>query len=237
MRLREPFFRRAGRPGSALYAVGTEVVAIGRELVRIPVGLFMRTAELAGGVVLRGWLVVWPGLQAIWSMLHAGLERAEREVTPARATVAVAVVAAICLGASQFFDYRAVQIGTPEYQGVETVAPAPKVDQADAGSAHLWLGLPLALIALAVIAFAARGRAAMARILVPIGLAVIAISVFVDAPKGLDNGDATTIYSGAKATLETGFWAQLVSAVLLVVLAFLLMRALPRPRPTAKAGA
>ncbi|MDQ3571482.1 MAG: hypothetical protein M3383_01315 [Actinomycetota bacterium] len=214
-------------------------MAIGRELLAIPAGLFMRTAELAGALVLRGWLVVWPVLQEAWRLLQAGLERAEREVTPARATVAVAIVAAICLGVSQFFDYRAVQIGTPEYAGVSTVAPAPKVDRADAGSAHLWLGLPLAALALAAIANAARGRVATARLLIPIGLAAVAISVFVDAPKGLDEGDATTIYAGAEATLETGFWAQLVSAVLLIALAFLLPRTLRGrgPRPGAKAGA
>lgn len=226
MRLRKPDSRRSPASGSALRAVAAEVAGIGRELLRIPAQIFMRTAELAGALVLRAWLTVWPGLQAFLRLAKAGLARAEREVTPARATVAVAVAVALCLGLSQFFDYRSVQIGTPQYEEVELVAPPPPIEGASAGSAHLWLGLPLAIAALATIVIAARGRRAAARMLIPIGLAVIAISVFIDAPKGLDEGDATILYTGAEATLRTGFWAQLVAGGLLIALAPLLVRAL-----------
>ena len=59
--------------------------------------------------------------------------------------------------------------------------------------------LPLALIALVALVLAldepAPRRSPLA--LVPIGIAVIAISLAVDAPKGLDEGEAALAYEGA----------------------------------------
>ena len=46
---------------------------------------------------------------------------------------------------------------------------------------------------------------------------MIAISLLVDAPEGLREGLAATLYEGAKATLLGGFWVQLASGVTLVV--------------------
>ncbi len=54
----------------------------------------------------------------------------ERKVTPARGLAVVALAATIGLGASQFSDYRAVEIGATSYRAVENVAPAPEVDRA-----------------------------------------------------------------------------------------------------------
>ncbi len=213
-------------PGPALRDVGAELVAIARELVRIPVELFMLVAEFAGANVLRAWLIIWPRLQAVWHLAVAGFERAQREITPARATVAVALVAALGLGVSQFLDYSATQIGAPQYSGVELVAPAPVAGEASAGSAHLWIGLPLAVLAVAAIVLAARGRPSAARLLIPIGLAVIVVSVVVDAPKGLDEGENVLLYSGAEASLRSGFWVQLISGGLLALLAPVLVRSL-----------
>ena len=56
------------------------------------------------------------------------LRVAERVVTPERAVAFVVIAAAIILAASQFVDYRGVEIGAPAYAGVESVAPAPQTD-------------------------------------------------------------------------------------------------------------
>jgi hypothetical protein len=52
------------------------------------------------------------------------LRLAERKVTPARGLAVVALAATIGLGASQFTDYRAVEVGAASYRTVENVAPA-----------------------------------------------------------------------------------------------------------------
>jgi hypothetical protein len=151
---------------------------------------------------------------------------AEREVTPMRAALAVAATVALALALSQFADYRAIAIGTPEYIGVDQVASAPEVEESSGGSAHAWVGLPLALATLAVVAACAAGRRA-ALWLVPIGMIVVAVSVFIDAPKGLDEGTTAVAYEGAKATLLGGFWVQLACGALLVALGPLINNLFP----------
>jgi hypothetical protein len=77
--------------------------------------------------------------------------------------------------------------------------------------------LAIAIVAFCVTALAIGGRWRLARLLTVLGVAVILISVLVDAPEGLQEGLAATTYEGAKATLLGGFWVQLASAVTLVV--------------------
>ena len=67
--------------------------------------------------------------------LRTALRFAERVVTPERAVAFVVIAAAIILAASQFVDYRGVEIGAPAYAGVESVAPAPQTDGRDDGLA------------------------------------------------------------------------------------------------------
>ncbi len=55
--------------------------------------------------------------------------------------------------------------------------------------------------------------------LAPIGVLTIAISLIVDAPKGLDEGATAVAYQGAEASLLGGFWVQLACGVLLRCLA------------------
>jgi hypothetical protein len=198
-----------------------ELVAIAREMFRIPAGLYMRAAEWAGAAVLAGWLFLWPLLRALWRQVVRLFRVAEREVTPLRAALAVAAAAAIALAGSQFADYRSISIGTGDYVGVDTVAPPPEVADArdTAGSAHAWLGIPLAIAALVAVFLCARGNRRAAWWLAPIGLATIAITLIVDAPKGLDEGSAAVAYEGAEATLLGGFWVQLACGGLLVALA------------------
>ena len=141
----------------------------------------------------------------------------ERVVTPARGLAVVALAATVTLGASQFSDYRAVEIGAPSYTGVENVAPAPQTDQRSPRSAHGLTVLAIAVAAFLVTAFAIGGKWRLARLLIVLGVAVVLISLLVDAPEGLREGLAATTYEGATATLLGGFWAQLSSGVVLAV--------------------
>ncbi|CAN5628320.1 hypothetical protein BH10ACT11_BH10ACT11_20830 [soil metagenome] len=194
-----------------------DIYAISREMLRIPIGAFFAVAEFAGAWVLKAWLVIWPLLKAAWRVGARVLGFLERELTPARGVALVAIAAAVALGASQFSDYRGVDIGSDAYAGVSNIAPAPQVELASAGSAHAWLGLPLALIAIGLVVLAFRRRAGLARLLAPLGLVVVAISLLVDLPKGLDEGDASMIYDQVHARLLSGFWTQLSAGVVLVV--------------------
>jgi hypothetical protein len=247
MRLRKPGSKpseRANRGGSkgvseTVGKTGTELLAIAREMLRIPAGLFMQVAEVAGAATLAAWRLVWPILRLVWHQIVRLFRVAEREVTPLRAALAVAAVAAIALAGAQVADYRSISTGTGDYAGFESVAPPPDVagETKSTGSAHAWLGIPLALAALIVVVACARGRR-VAWMLAPIGLAVIAISLIVDVPKGLDEGDAAVAYQGAEASLLGGFWVQIACGVLLVALAPLISRLLApgEGAGTARAG-
>lgn len=242
------------RPGSAirrllkvapapLVSVGSvlvELLRIGREMLRIPAQLWLAIAELAGAGVYSAWRVVARVGLGAYARATAALEWAQAHVRPAYGAIAVAVAAAAVLAASQLIDYRGVNVGAPAYSEVDAVAPAPEVDRARTGAAHGWVGLPLAALALAVVAIAVRGRWAAARLLVPIGLAAIAVGFAVDARKGLDEGEVAIAYQGAEAVLLEGFWAQLAAGAALCVAGPLLAarlrpradRAARRPRPT-----
>jgi hypothetical protein len=158
----------------------------------------------------------------VFTGLRAILALARRELTPVRLLVAVTSCAIVALAASQWLDYRGISVGTGDYRAVELVAPAPEVDRQRAGDAHGWVMLPIAAACLAVVAIAVRGRWRLARLLVPLGVAVIAIAVFADAPSGLDEGTAALAYEGAEASLLEGFWAQLVAGGVIAACGLLL---------------
>ena len=101
---------------------------------------------------LRG--PVRAGLAAIGRFLRV----ASRIVTPARALTVVVAGAAVLLALSQFADYRSVTVGTDAYAEVETVAPAPEKERDETGSAHAYLMVPLAVVALGLLAAAVIGR-------------------------------------------------------------------------------
>jgi hypothetical protein len=213
-----------------LVAIVVEGLRIVREMLVIPAQLWLAVAESVGAVVLAVWLrLVVPVAIIVASLARRALSWAQIHVTPGRAAIAVATAAAVALAASQFVDYRGVSVGTPAYAGVETVAPAPEVGREHTGAAHAWVMLPIAAAALVVIVVAARGRWRTARLLIPLGLIVIAVSILVDWPKGLDEGAAATSYEGAKAALLEGFWAQLAAGLVLIVSGPLLAAHL-RPR-------
>jgi hypothetical protein len=181
-------------------------------------------ADAAGHVELRLARVLAVPLGATRRGLRATLSYLERVVTPTRTVAAVVVCAAFALAASQFVDYRGVEIGVSLYQGVEGIAPPPQTDREVAGSAHSYLMLPLAALVIVAVVFALRGRWQLGRAISLLGLVAIAVSLLVDMPKGLDEGLAARDFEGARATLLEGFWVQLAAAAVLVVTGVLLSR-------------
>lgn len=145
-------------------------------------------------------------------------------VTPSRVVAAVVLSAAVLLGVSQFVDYRGVGIGVPLYEGIEAVAPPPQTDRQPAGSAHSYILLPVAVLALGAMAFALRGRWQLGRAISLLGVVGIVVSLLIDIPAGLDEGEAALGFEGAEAMLVEGFWVQLASSAVLVVTGLLLGR-------------
>jgi hypothetical protein len=228
----------ARKVGGGAASVGAEVLKLGREMLVIPVQLWLAGAEILGRLVLRVWLrAIRPVLAAVWRFGRACLRFAERHVTPARAVAAVAIAACAALAASQWLDYRSVTVGVDAYAGeVGAVAPAPEVESEVAGDAHAWVMVPLAVAALVATGLALTGRRRVAALLIPLGVAVIAIALIVDVPSGLDEGTAAVAYEDVSASLLEGFWIQLAAAAVLIACGLLLPRYL-RPQSAKEAAA
>ncbi|HEV2790194.1 MAG TPA: hypothetical protein VGV69_02715 [Solirubrobacterales bacterium] len=138
---------------------------------------------------------------------------ASRAIPPGRAAAAVLVAAGACLVASQFVDYRAVEIGQPGYAGLAGDARAPTTDVRTAGEAHAYLLVPIGALA-AVLGLAAlrRERRRLGLLVAALGLLSLAVIFLVDLPAGLDEGSQTSRFAGASAVLEDGFYAELAAA-------------------------
>jgi hypothetical protein len=214
----------SGQGPNPLAAIVVEVGKLVREMVVIPVSLWLRIAEPAGEATLWAWRhVVRPALAWVAALVASIYRFALRHVTPARAVALVALVSIGVLIASQWVDYRGIRIGNDAYAGdAGLVAPAPEVGKEQAGEAHAWVMVPLALAALVVLALAVTGRRLLARLLIPIGVAVIAITLLVDLPNGLDEGAAAVAYEDTSAHLLEGFWLQIAAAAGLIVSGLLL---------------
>ena len=158
---------------------------------------------------------------------HRGMRALSRAVTPVRVLALVVAGALVLLALSQFADYRTISIGNDAYSdGIQTVAPAPVRETADTGSAHSYLPLPLAGVSLLILALALRGRWRLCRLIALAGIAVIAVGLIHDRPTGLDPGEEAVAFTGVKATLVGGFYAQLFAGLLLTLSALLLGREL-----------
>jgi hypothetical protein len=224
--------RRVSRPSfSALRSASTTGARATVRQARPGVG---RVSGIVGRSL--GWLLAWPLrlaglierlLFAIVDALAAAggriLELAERYATPERVLVLVTGGAAGCLIYSQFVAYRGVEVGQPLYSQVNTIAPPPQTDRVDAGAAHAYVLIPLAVIAV-VIAIVAllSGRWRLGRLVSIVGLIGIAISLAIDLPKGLDAGTAGSSFAEANATLTEGFYAQLAASAVLVLCGWVL---------------
>jgi hypothetical protein len=144
---------------------------------------------------------------------------ASRVVTPQRAVAAVIVAAGVCLIASQFIDYRGVEIGQPGYADLPgSIAQAPTVQVRTAGQAHAYLLVPIGLLAIVIGALAGGGRRRRLGLgAAALGLLSLAVILLVDLPNGLDAGAETSRFAGASAALQDGFYAELSAAAALVV--------------------
>jgi hypothetical protein len=156
---------------------------------------------------------------------------ASSALTPERAVCATILASGACLIASQFVDYRAVEVGQPGYAGLPAASP-PLVGVEAAGAAHAYLLVPVGAIAAALALFAAwTGRARLGRAVFLLGLLSLAVILIVDLPAGLDTGSQSSRFSGATAVLQSGFYAELAAAGGLMLGGLLLVLA---PRAAAR---
>lgn len=222
---RETRGRLEGRPSdllSRLLAGLGSLAAIVAEMLR---GLW-RLAVAAGGSLARG------PLAGAGRRLESAVATLSRLLTPVRVLTAVAVGCAVLLALSQFADYRGVAVGSDNYAGVESVAPAPEVDRAETGSAHSYVFVPAAVLAIVALGLAARSRRwQLCRLAVLIGVAAIVVAIVVDRPAGLDEGELTKQFAGVEAKLLGGFWMQIFAGAGLAATSLLLGSELRRARP------
>ena len=137
---------------------------------------------------------------------------ASAALTPERAICSVIVAAGGLLVASQFVDYRGVEIGQPGYAGLPGASPPLEGVEA-AGAAHAYLLVPVGLLAIALgLVAAVSGRNRLGRIVFLLGLIGLAVTLLVDRPAGLDTGSLATRFAGATAVLKDGFYAELAAS-------------------------
>jgi hypothetical protein len=154
--------------------------------------------------------------------LGALLLTAERQITPRRATLAVAGSGVLVLAVSQFLDFRAIEIGSG-YSAVQEIARAPRIEVQTPMDAHSILLLAAAALAAGCLAaLVLGGRRIFAIGLSLAGIATIAVTMLVDLPRGLDTEEATIAFTGVAAVLLTGFWLQLAAGVVLTATGLLL---------------
>ncbi|HEX6115738.1 MAG TPA: hypothetical protein VFY99_01470 [Solirubrobacterales bacterium] len=226
--------RKGARPASRRRAR-----AAGR--VRKPSAAGVATAITGFGErcskVIRGAVApLLPPLLGLVALGRRGLAWLARALTPLRAALIVTALAAVLLGVSQFVDYRGVAVGVPDYAAysdADLVAPAPQVDREPAGSAHAYLLVPVAVIAIALLFAAARGRWQLGRVVSLLGVLAVAVALIVDVPAGLDESAQAVAYSGVEAQLVEGFWVQLFAGVVLVFGGLLVSRYSRRSKRTA----
>jgi hypothetical protein len=155
--------------------------------------------------------------------------RASGALTPQRAVCAVIIALSACLAASQFIDYRSVEIGQPGYEGLPAATP-PTMDARTAGDVHAYLLVPLAAVAAALALFAAvTGRRRLGRIVLALGAVSLGVVLLIDMPAGLDASTQSTRFAGATGVLQDGFYAELAASAGLM-LGGLLLSLKPRAR-------
>src|SRR5215203_228489 len=176
--------QRIGTPSARLHRWSRQLDRIGnRGLERAhPPLLLVRHHGLRVARPLWAWLrprllllaallfkaIAWGerGVRGICALLVRGATAASRQVTPGRAAAVLLVAAGACLVASQFIDYRAVEIGQPGYAGLPDVARVPTVESRTAGAAHSYLLVPVGILAAALGVLALRREAPRVGLLV-----------------------------------------------------------------------
>jgi hypothetical protein len=188
------------------------LVRLGHSL-RIGAHRVARRLRPVAAILFRGLALLEKRLLALTAWAQRTATRTSGVLAPWRAICLVIVASAGCLIAAQFIDYRAVEIGQSGYAGLPA-ASAPTVDARTAGQAHAYLLLPIALLAAALALLALRNerRRGLGRVVFALGLLSLAVILLVDLPSGLDVGAAASRFSGAKAVLYDGFYAQIAAA-------------------------
>jgi hypothetical protein len=206
----------------------TRTLLFAIQLVAALIALVLEVALLAirwiGGRLIDGAIVTTDVLR--------------RYVRPVPTVAFVGIAAAVGLGVSQFFDYHGVAVDAPAYAGeVGSVAPAPITGAETAGSAHLWVLIPVAAAAVLLIVASARGRTRLAGAVTVCGLIGLAVAVAIDLPQGLDAGRQGLAFSGAQAVLLQGFWAEVACSAVLMLSGGLLALYTRGARAGARRGA
>jgi hypothetical protein len=180
-------------------------------VIKLLAAMLALLAEL--GAVVGSWLA-----ERTRALASATAYWTERKVTPLSTVAFVGIAAAVGLGVSQFFDYHGVAVDAPNYAGeVGATAPAPIVGAETAGSAHLWVLIPVAVVAIVLIVGAYRGDRRLAGGVAICGLLGLAVAVAIDLPQGLDAGRPGLAFSGAEAVLLQGFWAEVACSAILIL--------------------
>lgn len=184
-----------------------------RRLRRLRARAWRRLRPLAV-LLFRALALFERGLLRARRLALRAATRASAALTPRRAICLTILAAAGCLVASQFVEYRAVEVGQPGYSGLAE-ASAPRVGGETAGQAHSYLLVPVALLAAALALAALRNerRDGLGRVVFALGLLSLGVALLVDLPAGLDAGAQEARFAGATAVLENGFYAQVASAV------------------------
>ncbi|HXS45856.1 MAG TPA: hypothetical protein VN756_00155, partial [Solirubrobacterales bacterium] len=172
-----------------------------------------RRLRPVGALLFRGLGMIERRLLRTRDLAIRGATRASVVLTPERAICLTILAAAGSLIASQFVDYRAVEIGQPGYAGLPAASP-PTVGAETAGQAHAYLLVPVALLAaaLALVVLHNGRRRSLGRVIFALGLLSLAVILLVDLPAGVDAGVQASRFSGAKAVLFDGFYAQIAAA-------------------------
>jgi len=185
-------------------------------VIKLFAALIALLAEL--GAVAGAWLA-----DRVRAIAHATASWTERNVTPLSTVAFVGIAAAVGLGISQFFNFHGVAVDAPEYAGeVGSVANVPIVGTKTAGSAHLWVLIPIAVAAVVLIVATYRGETRFAPGVFLCGLLGLAVALAIDLPQGLDAGRAGLAFSGADAVLLQGFWAEVACSATLMLCGVLL---------------
>jgi hypothetical protein len=165
-----------------------------------------------------------------------GLLALDRVVTARRAFTAVALFAAAALIASQFIDFRAIEIGQSDYVPVQEITGAPRTEVKTPIDTHSF-----ALVLAGIVAFAAAAlsavstRRVLAGVLALAGGLTVIVALAVDMPAGLDADQTQLAYAGAKAVLLSGFWLELTAGAVLLIsgVALAFQPAAPKPAKSA----
>jgi hypothetical protein len=216
----------AGPPARRGMRVARRIQAIERRLLRWA-GRRLRPVAV---LLFRLLSVLERGVRRSLAAAVRAATRASAALTPQRATCIVIAASAACLAVSQFVDYRAVEVGQPGYAGLPGATP-PTVGIEHAGQPHLYLLLPVALLAAALAGLALRtGARRLGRFVFALSLLSLAVILLVDLPAGLDASSQASRFSGTSAVLEDGFYAELASTAGLMLGGLLLARGPRRAR-------